>query len=107
MGAFCGALGFWVVTERLAYGAESLAHGLLPGLVLAALAGASLLLGAAAGALGAAVLVALAARDERIGPDTGTAVAVTGLVGLGALLALWPPTRPSGSRSCCSATCWG
>ncbi len=90
VGAFCGALGFWVVTERLAYGAESLAHGLLPGLVLAALAGASLLLGAAAGALGAAVLVALAARDERIGPDTGTAVAVTGLVGLGALLALAP-----------------
>ena len=34
--------------------------------------------------------IALAARDERIGPDTGTAVAVTGLVGLGALLALEP-----------------
>ena len=90
VGAFCGALGFWVVTERLAYGAESLSHGLLPGLVLAALAGTSLLLGAAGGALAAAVLVVLAARDGRIGPDTGTAVAVTGLVGLGALLALAP-----------------
>ena len=90
VGAFCGALGFWIVTERLAYAAESLSHGMLPGLVLAALAGTSLLLGAAAGALGAAVLVALATRDERIGPDTGTAVAVTGLVGLGALLALAP-----------------
>jgi ABC-type Mn2+/Zn2+ transport system permease subunit len=90
VGAFCGALGFWIVTERLTYGAESLSHGMLPGLVLAALAGTSLLLGAAAGALAAAVLVTLAARDERIGPDTGTAVAVTGLVGLGALLALAP-----------------
>jgi ABC-type Mn2+/Zn2+ transport system permease subunit len=89
-GAFCGALGFWIVTERLTYGAESLSHGMLPGLVLAALAGASLLLGAVAGALAAAVLVALAARDERIGADTATAVAVTGLVGLGALLALAP-----------------
>jgi ABC-type Mn2+/Zn2+ transport system permease subunit len=90
VGAFCGALGFWIVTERLAYAAESLSHGMLPGLVLAALAGTSLLLGAAAGSLGAAVLIALATRDDRIGPDTGTAVAVTGLVGLGALLALAP-----------------
>jgi ABC-type Mn2+/Zn2+ transport system permease subunit len=90
IGVLCGALGFWVVSERLTYGGESLAHGLLPGFVLAALAGAPLLLGAAGGALVAAVLVALAARDERIGPDTGTAVAVTGLVGLGALLALAP-----------------
>ena len=90
VGGFCGALGFWVVTERLAYSAESLAHGLLPGLVLAALAGAPLLLGAAGGALVAAALIAFAARDSRIGPDTGTAVAVTGLVGLGALLALAP-----------------
>jgi ABC-type Mn2+/Zn2+ transport system permease subunit len=90
LGAFCGALGFWVVTERLAYAAESLSHGMLPGLVLAALAGASLLLGATGGALVAAAVIALAARDERIGPDTATAVAVTGLVGLGALLALAP-----------------
>ena len=90
IGGFCGALGFWVVTERLTYSAESLAHGLLPGLVLAALAGAPLLLGAAGGALVAAALIAFAARDVRIGPDAGTAVAVTGLVGLGALLALAP-----------------
>jgi ABC-type Mn2+/Zn2+ transport system permease subunit len=90
VGGFCGALGFWVVTERLAYSAESLSHGLLPGLVLAGLAGAPLLLGAAGGALVAAALIAFAASDPRVGPDTGTAVAVTGLVGLGALLALAP-----------------
>ena len=89
-GSLCGALGFWIVTERLAYSAESLSHGLLPGLVLAALAGAPLLLGAAGGALAAAALIAFASRDARIGPDAGTAVAVTGLVGLGALLALAP-----------------
>jgi manganese transport system permease protein len=89
-GGFCGALGFWVLSERLAYAGESLSHGMLPGLVLAALAGAPLLLGAAGGALVAAGLIALAARDTRVGPDTGTAVAVTGLVGLGSLLALAP-----------------
>ena len=90
VGSLCGALGFWVVTERLTYAAESLSHGLLPGLVLAALAGTPLLLGAAGGALVAAALIAFASRDARIGPDTGTAVAVAGLVGLGALLALAP-----------------
>jgi len=90
VGSLCGALGFWVVTERLTYAAESLSHGLLPGLVLAALAGTPLLLGAAGGALAAAALIAFASRDARIGPDAGTAVAVTGLVGLGALLALAP-----------------
>jgi ABC-type Mn2+/Zn2+ transport system permease subunit len=93
-GGFCGALGFWVLSERLAYAGESLSHGLLPGLVLAALAGAPLLLGAAGGALVAAALIALAARDPRVGPDTGTAVAVTGLVGLGSLLALAPDAPP-------------
>jgi ABC-type Mn2+/Zn2+ transport system permease subunit len=89
-GGFCGALGFWIVNERLAYGAESLSHGLLPGLVLAGLADAPLLLGAAGGAVVAAALIALAVRDPRVGADTGTAVAVTGLVGLGSLLALAP-----------------
>jgi ABC-type Mn2+/Zn2+ transport system permease subunit len=90
LGAFCGALGFWIVSERLSYGAESLAHGLLPGLVLAALAGVPLLLGTVGGVAAAALLIALASRDERIGPDTAVAVVVTGLVGLGALLALAP-----------------
>jgi ABC-type Mn2+/Zn2+ transport system permease subunit len=93
-GGFCGALGFWVLSERLAYAGESLSHGLLPGLVLATLAGAPLLVGAAGGAVVAALLIALAARDVRVGPDTGTAVAVTGLVGLGSLLALAPEAPP-------------
>ena len=90
LGAVCGGLGFWVVVERLSYAAESLSHGLLPGLVLASLAGAPLLLGAAGGVAVAAVLIGLAARDPRIGPEAATGVVVTGLVGLGALLALSP-----------------
>jgi ABC-type Mn2+/Zn2+ transport system permease subunit len=85
-----GPLGVWVLLHRQAYAAESLSHGLLPGLVLAALAGAPLVLGAAGGALVAAGAIALAARDERIGSDVGVAVAVSALFGLGALLALAP-----------------
>jgi ABC-type Mn2+/Zn2+ transport system permease subunit len=90
LGAVCGPLAFWVVGERLSYGAESLAHGLLPGLVAASLLGAPLLLGAGIGVVLAAALIAAAGRDERIGADTATAVVVTGMLGLGALLALSP-----------------
>lgn len=90
LGGFCGALSFWVTSYRLSYPAESLGHGLLPGLVLASLAGVPLLLGAGASVTVAALAVWLAGRDERIGADTATAVAVTGLFGLGALLALAP-----------------
>jgi len=95
LGCVCGPLSFWVKSYRLAYPSESLAHGLLPGLVLGALAGAPLLLGAGAGVAVAAVAVALAGRDERIGSDTATAVVVSGAFGLGVLLALRPeaPTR--------------
>ena len=90
LGGFCGALGYWIGTYRLSYPAESLAHGLLPGLVLAALAGLPLLLGGVAGVAVAALVVAVAGRDPRVGSDTATAVAVTGMLGLGGLLALSP-----------------
>ncbi len=90
LGGFCGALGYWITTFRLSYPAESLAHGLLPGLVLAALAGVPLLLGGVVGVAIAALAIALASRDPRVGSDTATAVAVTGLLGLGGLLALSP-----------------
>ena len=87
-----GTLGCWVVLGGLSYGAESLAHGMFPGLVLAALAGVPLLLGGAAGILVAALAIALAGQAGvgRVGRDDAVAVAVTTLFGLGALLALSP-----------------
>jgi len=90
LGGFCGALGYWIASFRLSYPAESLAHGLLPGLVVAALAGVPLLIGGVAGVAAAALAIAIAGRDPRIGSDTATAVAVTGMLGLGGLLALRP-----------------
>src|SRR3954464_1823184 len=92
LGALAGALGFWVVSYGLSYGAESLAHGLLPGLVAATLIGAPLTAGAFAGIAVTAVVIVLAARDRRVGPETATAVAVTGMLGLGVLMALVPST---------------
>jgi ABC-type Mn2+/Zn2+ transport system permease subunit len=90
-----GPLGCWVVLFSLSYGAESLTHAMLPGLVIAALAGFPLMLGAAIGVLIAAPAVAMAGRLPTIGADTAVAVVVTSLVGAGALLAL-APESPAG-----------
>ena len=90
----CGPLGVWIVLYRQSYAAESIAHGALPGLVLASLAGVSLVIGAGAGLLVAALAVALAGRLRGISADLAVAVAVTSLFGLGTLLALSPEVPP-------------
>jgi ABC-type Mn2+/Zn2+ transport system permease subunit len=95
LGLTGGTLGCWIIFYNLSYSTESLAHALLPGLVLAALAGIPLILGGAAGLAVAALAIALAARTPAVGRDTAVAVVVTGLLGLGALLALSPDT-PAG-----------
>ena len=84
----------WILLLRRAYAAESLSHAMLPGLVIAALAGIPLLIGAAGGVLVAAAGIALVARDVRAGGDVGVAVVVSGLFGLGGILALSPETPP-------------
>ena len=94
LGLACGPLGVWVLLYRQSYAAESISHGMLPGLVAAALLGLPLLLGAAAGVAVAAGGIALAARDERLGAEVGVAVTVSALFGLGSLLALAPEVPP-------------
>jgi ABC-type Mn2+/Zn2+ transport system permease subunit len=95
LGLTGGTLGCWIIFYNLSYSTESLAHALLPGLVLAALARIPLILGGAAGLVVAALAIAAAARTPAVGRDTAVAVVVTGLLGLGALLALSPAT-PAG-----------
>ena len=92
LGVTGGALGCWIVLYGLSYGAESLAHGLFPGLVAAALLGVPLLLGGAIGIAAAAVAVAAVGRLPGLDRDVGVAVVVTTLFGLGVLLALSPET---------------
>ena len=90
VGVACGALGVWVMLYGLAYSAESLAHAMFPGLVLAALLGVPLVLGGAVGLGLAGVAIALAARIRGVGADNAVAVVITSLFGVGALLALSP-----------------
>jgi len=94
LGIVSGAIGCWVVLYELSYSAESLAHGLFPGLVIAALVGAPLLLGGAIGVLVAATFVVIATRLADESADTAIAVVITALFGAGVLLALSPSSPP-------------
>jgi ABC-type Mn2+/Zn2+ transport system permease subunit len=89
-----GLLGCWVVLYEFSYAAESLAHSIFPGLVIAAIAGVPLLLGAAPAIVIAALAIAVAARLPGVGRDVGVAVVVTTMFGLGVLLALSPDSPP-------------
>lgn len=90
LGGVCGPFGVWVVLYRQSYAAESIAHSMLPGLVLAALIGVPLGLGAAAGLAVAALLIAVCSRQRAVSSDVAVAVAVSALFGAGTLLALSP-----------------
>jgi ABC-type Mn2+/Zn2+ transport system permease subunit len=94
LGLAGGALGCWVVLYEFSYAAESLAHSLFPGLVIAAVAGVPLLFGAAPAIVVAALAIAVAARLPGVGRDVGVAVVVTTMFGLGVLLALSPDSPP-------------
>jgi ABC-type Mn2+/Zn2+ transport system permease subunit len=94
VGAAGGALGCWVVFYGLSYAAESLAHSIFPGLVLAAIAGVPLLLGAAPAIVLAALAIALCARVAGVSREAAVAVVVTTMFGLGVLLALSPQSPP-------------
>ncbi len=89
-----GALGCWVFLYEFSYAAESLAHSIFPGLVIAAIAGVPRLLGAAPAIVVAALAIVLAARLPGVGRDVGVAVVVTTMFGLGVLLALSPASPP-------------
>ncbi|HYG96414.1 MAG TPA: metal ABC transporter permease [Solirubrobacterales bacterium] len=89
-----GLLGCWVVLYRLSYAAESLAHSIFPGLVLATLTGVPLLLGAAPAIALAALAIVLIARVPGVSREVAVGVVVTGFFGLGVLLALSPDSPP-------------
>lgn len=94
VGVAGGALGCWVVFYGLSYATESLAHSIFPGLVLAAIAGVPLLLGATPAIVAAALAIALGARVAGVSREAAVAVVVTTMFGLGVLLALSPQSPP-------------
>jgi ABC-type Mn2+/Zn2+ transport system permease subunit len=98
IGVAGGTIGCWVVLYRLSWAAEALAHSMLPGLVLATLAGAPLLLGGAPATAFAALAIVAVARIPGLSRDVAVGAVVTTLFGAGALLAL-SPDSPAGLQS--------
>jgi ABC-type Mn2+/Zn2+ transport system permease subunit len=94
VGIVCGWLGCWVLLYGVSYSAESLSHGMFPGLVGASLLGLPLVAGAAAGAAAAASGIAALGERRGIDRDTSVGVVITSVFGLGALLALMPASPP-------------
>jgi ABC-type Mn2+/Zn2+ transport system permease subunit len=94
IGALGGLVGCWVLFYELAYSTESLAHALFPGLVVAALVGLPLVLGGAGGVVLAAAAIAAVGRTPEVGRDSGVAIVITTLFGLGVVLALSRSSPP-------------
>ncbi len=95
VGLVGGWLGCWVLLYGVSYSAESLSHGMFPGLVGASLLGMPLVAGGALGAGAAAAGIAGLGNARGIDRDTSVGVVITSLFGLGALLAL-APSSPAG-----------
>jgi ABC-type Mn2+/Zn2+ transport system permease subunit len=94
VGLVGGWLGCWVLLYGVSYSAESLSHGMFPGLVGASLLGGPLVAGGAIGAAAAAAGIAGLGGVRGIDRDTSVGVVITSVFGLGALLALMPSSPP-------------
>ncbi|MGQ0607756.1 MAG: metal ABC transporter permease [Chloroflexota bacterium] len=86
MGATCGAIGAYVVVRRLAFIGDAISHAVFPGVVIAYLAGASIMLGALATGLLTALAIGWVARSGRIREDTAIGIFFAAAFALGIVL---------------------
>lgn len=79
-------VGTWVVVRGLAFFGDALAHGVLPGIALAAIWGYDLTLGALASAAVMVLGVNLVNRTTRLSDDTGIGLLFVGMLALGVVI---------------------
>ena len=82
----CGLVGTWVVLRGMAFMSEAISHGMLPGVAVAYLAGANLLVGAAASAVVMILGVAWVSKNSRLSEDTGIGLLFVGMLALGVVI---------------------
>lgn len=82
----CAVVGVWVVLRSLAFMGDALAHGIVPGIAVAALLGGNLTLGAAVSAAVTVGGVALVGNRARLPEDTGIGLLFVGMLSLGVLV---------------------
>jgi manganese/iron transport system permease protein len=84
--AICGLAGTWVVLRGMAFMSDAMAHGMLPGVAIAALLGGNLLLGAAISSLAMALGVTALSRAPRLSQDTGIGLLFVGMLAAGVII---------------------
>jgi manganese/iron transport system permease protein len=82
----CGLVGTWVVLRGMAFMSEAISHGMLPGVAVAYLAGANLLVGAAVSAVVMILGVAWVSKNSRLSEDTGIGLLFVGMLALGVVI---------------------
>ncbi|MGQ4618798.1 zinc ABC transporter permease AztB [Nocardia sp. R7R-8] len=88
----CALAGTWVVVRGMAFLSDAMAHGMLPGVAIAALAGGNLLLGAACSAAAMAVGVSVLGRGTRFAADTGIGLLFVGMLSAGVIIVSRSPS---------------
>jgi len=84
--AICGIVGTWVVIRGMAFLGEALAHGMLPGVALATLLGAPVLLGAAVSAAAMSFGIGIVQRRAKLSYDTSIGMLFVGMLALGVIV---------------------
>lgn len=82
----CAIAGTFVVLRGLAFAGDAMAHGVLPGIAVAILLGASPVLGAAASAALMMAGVGAITRRSRLGSDTAIGLLFVGMLALGVMI---------------------
>ncbi|KAA0235867.1 MAG: Manganese transport system membrane protein MntB [Acidimicrobiales bacterium] len=79
-------VGIWVVLRGMTFMGDALAHGVLPGIAIAALWGLSLPIGASASAVVMVALIALVQRRSRLPEDAAIGLLFVGMLALGVVI---------------------
>lgn len=82
----CAIVGTFVVLRGLAFVADALAHGVLPGIAVALLVGLPVTLGAAAGTVVMMSGVSVITRRSRLSGDTAIGLFFAGMLALGVMI---------------------
>ncbi|GAB6902412.1 zinc ABC transporter permease AztB [Kineosporia succinea] len=82
----CGVVGTWVVIRGMAFLGEAIGHGMLPGVALATVVGAPVMLGGAVSAVTMSALIGVLQRRGRLSYDTSIGLLFVGMLSLGVII---------------------
>lgn len=84
--ALCAIVGTWAVIRGMAFLGEAMAHGMLPGVAVATLAGVPVVVGAAGSAVLMSMGVSMLARRGRLSHDTSIGLFFVGMLAGGVII---------------------